>query len=144
MSTELIKTGDIVMFEIAVGAAKIISPPTIPISGTGTDTVMFTKGCLEGDEKKVKLPVFYISPPYVIPGNALMTIKKLNKDQLSKKTKCDNKKIILKGSSFDTEMNVTVPAMKVNEATGVPEPSTTMKYSGKGNFITTNTAVTDG
>ena len=128
------------MFEPKVGAAMIITPPTMPISGTGAHTVMMMKGCLEGDEKNVSLPVSYMVPPdYFIPGMGLMKIKKLNKDQLSKKTKCSNKKIILKGTKFDSEMTVTMPAQTINKASGAPEPHTTTSFAGKGQFQTTNT-----
>ena len=101
---------------------------------------MGMKGCIDGDDRKVKLPTSYNSPPY-LGGMGMAFIKKLNGDQLSKKTTSKKKAVMLKGTKFDAEFTVTVPAMQPTP-TG-PVPDTTLKYQGKGQFITTNTTVTD-
>lgn len=128
-----------VQFDPNFGKALLVVAP-VPINGTGTHSVMMMKGCVEGDEMKVKLPTSYNAPPY-LGGMGMAFIKKLNKDQLSKKTKCKNKAVILKGTKFDAEFTVTVPAQQPTPSG--PVPDTTLKYQGKGQFVTTNTAVKD-
>ena len=92
---ELIKTGDQAQFNPPLDGGALFPPVPVlvPVNGTGTHSVMNMKGCIEGDEKKVKMsPVGYVAPPYVIPGTGMIFIDKLGSDQLSKKTTCKNKK----------------------------------------------------
>ncbi|WP_461535203.1 hypothetical protein [Spongorhabdus nitratireducens] len=128
-------TGDQVQFLPAQGAATLMAPALIPINGSGTLTIMGKPICLEGDEKNVQLPIPYIAGPYIIPGMGLLKITALGGDQLSKKA-LNGKKMILKGSQFDAEMQVTAPAQQPTP-TG-PVPDGTPKYTGKGQFISTN------
>lgn len=135
MADSAIITGDQVQFLPAQGAATLLAPAMIPISGTGTMAVMGKPVCLEGDEANVQMPVPYIAGPYSIPGMGLLKINALAGDQLSKKL-MNGKKVILKGSQFDAVMEVTAPAQQPTP-TG-PVPDGTPKYTGKGQFITTN------
>ena len=139
MPDTAIITGDQVQFLPAQGAAILMAPAMIPINGSGTMTVMGKPVCLKGDEKNVQMPIPYIAAPYVIPGMGLLKISALGGDQLSKKL-MNGKKLILKGSQFDAEMQVTAPAQQPTP-TG-PVPDSTAKYSGKGQFISTNVKFT--
>ncbi len=122
--------------------------PVLPLPlmmGSGTDTVMMMKGCLEGDEQKVKLPgIMFAKPPaYPVPGVGMFSIDKLGGDQLSKKTKCDGKKLILKGSEFDAVFTVMSPPMQLPPPASGGAPDTSkFEYKGKGKFIPNQTKAT--
>ena len=135
MADSAIITGDQVQFLPAQGAAMLLAPGMIPISGSGTMTVMGKPVCLEGDEANVQMPIPYMAGPYCIPGMGLLKINALAGDQLSKKL-MNGKKVILKGAQFDAVLEVTAPAQQPTP-TG-PVPDGTPKYTGKGQFITTN------
>ena len=139
MSDSAIVTGDQVKFLPTQGNASLIAPAIIPIIGTGTLAVMSKLVCLEGDEKNVHMPIPYTAGPYSIPGMGLLKITALAADQLSQKL-MNGKKVILKGAQFDAEMQVTVPAQQPTP-TG-PVPDATPKYTGKGEFMTTNAKFT--
>lgn len=132
---KIILQGDQAMFQPTMGAAVLIGNLSIPINGSGTMTVTGKKVCLEGDEKNVQLPINYIQGPYIIPGMGILKITGLAGDQLSKKT-VNNKALILKGSTFQAEMQVTAPAQQPTPSG--PVPDATPKYSGMGQFITSN------
>ena len=68
-------------------------------------------------------------------GTVTVKIQDANK---TTKTKNGGKAILLKGQTFQIDFDVVVPAIYVNEATGVPVPDSTMKKSGTAQFITTN------
>lgn len=138
MQEEFVMTGDIVMFDFLTDCKVMLIPPIIPIVGSSTHTITPAgmKGCIEGDETKVRLVASYVILPegYFIPGTAQATISKLNDDQLSTQTKCDKKAVILKGTEFEAKLQVMMPCMTPNKATGIPEPHSTMSFDGKGEF----------
>jgi hypothetical protein len=116
----------------------------IPLIGSSTDTkIMVMPICLEGDETPPLLlaPQPYISPTYyTTPGMGMVTVKIQDANKTTK-TKNGGKAILLKGQTFQVDFDVTVPAIYVNEATGVPVSDTVMKKSGTAQFITTNMTV---
>ncbi len=133
----------------------VMNPPDIyptlmaPIPLLGTGLTAFTLGpnvCVEGDEMPLVLlapqpyqsPTFYTTPGM---GQVKVTITSSNK---AAKTTHSGKKILIKGQVFTIEFNVTVPAIYVNEASGVPTPDSVMKKTGTGQFITTNPTVKAG
>lgn len=135
MPDQVVLTGDIVNFLPPFGKALITPIPGVMV-GSGKVTHMGRKICLEGDEGNVIVPgVPYISPPFVIPGVGMLTISALGSDQLTKKTTDQGTKVILKGSKFDAEFQVLVPAMQPPPAS---VPDATPKYQGNGMFITSN------
>ena len=154
MSEELIMTNDSVVFDTASfmqgdPTLKFITPVLpIPIMGSGSHTIspLGAKGCLEGDEQKVQLPgVMFNKPPaYPLPGSGTFFIDKLNKDQLSQKTTCDGKKLILKGTQFDAVFTVMSPPCQSPPPTSGGLPDTAkFEYKGKGSFLPKQKDVTD-
>ncbi len=95
------------------------------------------KLCVEGDEKKVVVPCTYMTPAYTIPGTGNLIIEKLAADQLSKKAKMGNKRIIRKGTFFQSKFQAIVKAM--NPVSGSPDPVGV--YSGQGQLITSNSKI---
>jgi hypothetical protein len=138
----ILKTGDQAQFNSPYGKAATIPPVmTFPLAGSGRASNGQVPICVEGDEKKVMVPCSYVSPPFVTPGAGILTIKALGSDQLSQKTKSAGRKVMLKGTFFDSQLQVTVPATQPTP--GGPVPDATPMYSGKGQFITTNVTVQD-
>jgi len=131
----VILEGDMAQFQPAMGAATLIGMLMVPLSGTGTLMITGKKVCLEGDEKNVQLPINYTQGPYVIPGMGILKITALGGDQLSTKL-VNGKKLILKGSNFQAEMQVTAPAQQPTP--NGPVPDATPKYAGQGQFTSLN------
>jgi len=105
----------------------LIAP--LPLIGTSSSLMVCKMpACLEGDETPAMLlaPQPYISPTfYTTPGMG---------------TK-NGSAILIKGQTFPIEFSVTVPAIYVNEVSGVPTPDSVMKKMGTGQFISTNMQV---
>lgn len=135
MADFVLVDGDTVLFLPAFGAAMVAVQPG-KLQGSGKATLSGKKVCLKGDEANVQVPgCSYISGPHVIPGVGTLKISGLAGDQVAKKTKNDQA-LMLKGSMFNAEFQVTAPAQQPTP-TG-PVPDGTAKYSGNGQFITTN------
>jgi len=113
----------------------------IPLVGSSSDmSVLKMPVCLEGDETPPMLlaPQIYISPTYyTTPGMGTVTVN-INSPNKTSKTKNGGKAILIRGQTFQVEFNVTVPAIYINEATGVLLSDPVMKKSGTAQFITTN------
>lgn len=132
--------GDVVLFDPSFGEA-IVTP--IPTTIAGSAAVVKIQGkpvCLEGDEADVQSPgCSYTAGAYVIPGVGTLKIDKLGSDQLTETATFENKKVILKGTTFDAVFEVQTPAQEP-QPSAPPKPDTTTSYSGgTGQFVTTNT-----
>ena len=140
----VLKTGDFLQITMNPPETYPTLTAPIPLLGSSSDTkVMQMPICLEGDETPILLlaPQPYISPTYyTTPGMGIVTVK-IQASNKTTKTKNGGKAILLKGQTFQIDFDVTVPAIYVNEATGVPVPDSVMKKSGTAQFITTNMMV---
>jgi hypothetical protein len=123
-----------------------VSPPLvapIPLVATGYSKVNEQKVCVEGDEYPPVIanstPVPYMCPPYVIPGTGTVkiTLADANKTSISKDL---DKKMLRKGTTFQVELDVQVPAM-MPAPPGPPQPDPMPKHTGNAMFITTNTLI---
>jgi hypothetical protein len=128
------------MIQITINPPTVVPTliPPVPLVANGFTTISDKKVCIEGDElpPSLKSPLQYMSPPYVIPGMGKLsvTLKPANKTSVS--TDMD-KKMLLKGSTFDAKFEVQVPAQQPTP-TG-PVPDATPSYSGTCQFISMNT-----
>ncbi len=140
----IIKTGDFLKITMNPPETYPTLEAPIPLVGSSPDMkVMTMPACLEGDETPLLLlaPQPYISPTYyTTPGMGMATVKIQGANKTTK-TKNGGKAILLKGQTFQVDFDVTVPAIYVNEVTGVPVPDSVMKKSGTAQFITTNMTV---
>lgn len=136
MTNSILVNGDSVVFTPMFGAAMVTIQPG-RLKGSGQFTIGGKKVCVDGDEEKVSVPGCpYVTPQYSIPGSGTITIKKLGSNQTAKKPFTGGKPVLLKGSVCDAQFMVLVPAQQPG-APPVPDP--TPKYTGKGQFIPTNT-----
>lgn len=138
-----IVTGDQVIFLPQFGPATVTPMPGVMVS-SATKTIVTKKPvCLEGDEKKVIVSgVPYIQGNFVIPGTGVLTIDKLQPDQLSKKTTIEGKAPILKGIMFIAKFQVLSPAMQPNPP-APPAPGPVASFTGQGMFVPTDMTVMD-
>jgi len=122
-----------------------ISPPLVPplpLVGSGLSTVNDQPVCVEGDEYPPAIanntPVPYMSPPYVVPGTGTVkiTLAGGNKTSIAKDK---DKKMLLKGTTFQVELDVQSPAMMPTPAG--PQPDPMPKHTGTAMFITTNAII---
>ncbi|MFO0615916.1 MAG: hypothetical protein U0414_25195 [Polyangiaceae bacterium] len=133
---------------IVVDGDKIqitIDPPTLvpdlvaPVAlvANGFSKINDKKVCIEGDElpPSLKVPLMYTSPPYVTPGmgTVTLTLKSGNKSRVSKDKE---KKMLLKGQTFDAKFEVKSPAQQPSPTGPVPDSNTS--YSGTAQFISAN------
>lgn len=98
--------------------------------------------CLEGDElpPMLKAPLPYTAPPFITPGvgTVSVTLTPMNKTLRTE----NGKAILIKGTPFMTEFQVSSPAMQPTQVGPVPDP--VMKKPGTALFITTNFSVPAG
>ena len=138
MPDYVILENDLVMFMPAFGAATVVVQPG-KMQGSGKTKLSGKKICLKGDEGKLSVPgCMYTTPVYSIPGVGTLKIQALAANQLTQKAKSGGKEIILKGGTFTAVFEVQTPAQQPPKAPTPPVPDATPKYSGNGNFITTN------
>jgi hypothetical protein len=110
----------------------------VPLVASGFSTVNDQAVCVEGDElppsiKNVPLP--YTSAAYV-GGTGTLKVT-LNADNKTSTATDKDKKMLLKGSTFQAEFDVQSPAQMPTP--GGPQPDPQPKYTGTAKFITTNT-----
>jgi hypothetical protein len=116
--------------------------PPLPLVATGFSKVNDRVVCIEGDEYAPIIannaPVPYVAPPYVVPGTGTVkiTLAAANKTAVGKDK---DQKMLLKGTTFQVELDVQSPAMMPTPAG--PQPDTNPKYVGTAMFITTNTII---
>lgn len=110
------------------------------IEASGAATFGGDKLCIEGDETSVEVKnCSYMTPQYSIPGMGTLKISGLGSDQTAQKTATDGTAVLLKGTLFDAEFEVTSPAKQPPPGPGSPIPDGTSKYSGgKGMFNNSN------
>jgi hypothetical protein len=131
--------GDQVNFLPTFGAAIVVPQPG-KLEGSGPATLKGKKVCVDGDESKVSVAgCTYMTPQYCIPGSGTLKIDSLAGDQKAQKTKTGGKKVLLKGKKFTAKFEVQSPAKQPPPGPGPPIPDPTLRYSGNGTFITTNT-----
>lgn len=139
----IIVDGDQAIFQPLMGAAIITVQPGKMIA-SGKTTLKSIAVCVSGDEKKVEVPgCDYLTATHLKPGKGTLKISGLAADQLTTKAKSGKKPIILKGSQFDAVFEVEVPAEDIKPLAtgGSPIPDSTPFYSGKGQFIPTNSTI---
>jgi Contractile injection system spike tip protein len=123
-------------FDPSTFTPEVPLPPIVRymIPASGKSQVHNKKVCVEGDEKKVIKLHAYTHPGHPIPGSGMFKITKLNADQKTKKTTDNDIAIIIKGSQFDAEYEVTGPAILPTPKG--PEDDKKPKYTGgKGEFV---------
>ncbi|RKN01410.1 hypothetical protein [Aquimarina sp. AD10] len=132
----IIMDGDTVQFS-TIGAITLLPPmPTTVIKASGETTINGKKVCVEGDEKKVEIAnCSYIIPPFTIPGSGTLKINNLAPNQLTQKSKSDNKSLILKGKLFIAIFEVKSPA-KQPPPINAPDPLP--MHIGTGKLIPNN------
>jgi hypothetical protein len=139
----IIKTGDMIRITIFPPAIVPLLLSPMPLIGTSTNLMVSNMPvCLEGDELPISLriPLPYTAPPFVTPGMGLVsvTLTPMNKSLQSK----NKKAILIKGTPFIAEFQVTVPAMQPMVPSPIPDP--VLKKPGIAEFITTNVTVKAG
>lgn len=138
---KILLNGDMATFDPKFGAATVAVRPD-PILGHGPAMVKGKLICVEGDEKTVVVAgCTYITANHTIPGVGIITIKKLNANQLAKKAKTGGKKIMLLGGDYEAEFTVLAPAIDPKSPPVVPpQPDLPpgKKYNGKGRFVASN------
>lgn len=131
----VILSNDQVMFNVGFSPA-IVVPVSGVITGSAQALSNGLMACVTGDEASVQVPgVAYTSGAFATPGVGLVTILALGGDQQAQQGKSGGRPFILKGSTFQAQLQVLAPA--INPASGVPDP--VPLYFGSGQFITTNT-----
>jgi len=116
---------------------KLLFP--VPLVGSGRDVLVDAKPvCLPGDELPAALaePLFYIAPPFIIPGTGKLTLGAPNVTAL---TLSDGKPILIKGQ-FSATFTVEEPATV--EIEGVVEEDPLRVKTCSAELITTDTTVT--
>lgn len=132
---QVILSNDQALFDPVFAPAIVIPRP-----GTITGSTMEQSGgrtvCAVGDETSVIVPgVSYTSGVFATPGLGTLSILALGPDQQAMQTSSGGRPLILRGSQFRAQFQVTIPA--VNPNTGVPDGLPI--YFGTGSFLTTNT-----
>lgn len=127
---QIIIDGDLALFLPHSFAPLIFTPlsPIGPISANSQAEASKLATCLSGDEKSVSVPVTYISPSFPIPGAGILVIKQLSPDQLTQETTLNGAPLIIKGSQFIAEFQVSMPASNPT----APDPISL--YTGAGEF----------
>lgn len=143
MGDIIIKTGDMIKITIPPPAIipAIVAP--VPLIGTGT-TVMDTKQpiCLQGDELPpvLRVPLPYTAPPFVTPGVGTLMVF-LTPTNFTRRSK-NGKPILIKGSTFTAQFQVSAPAMQPTPGGPVPDPL--MVKPGTADFIPTTPTIKAG
>jgi hypothetical protein len=141
MGTKVIIDGD--MIKITINPPCVVPQliPPVPLVASGFSKITDKVVCVEGDElpPSIKSPLVYTAPPFVIPGTGTVKVT-LNDDNKTSVAKDKDKKMLLKGSTFQAEFDVQSPAKMPTPAGPQPDPMST--YKGTAQFITTDTVVT--
>lgn len=142
MSDYVLIEGDRAIFLPSFGAAVVVVKPGT-LKASGPATLNGKKVCVDGDEKDVEVPgCMYTTPQYSIPGTGTLKIASLARDQKASKTNTGDKAVLLKGGTFTAAFEVQSPAKQPPPGPGSPIPDATPKYSGSGQFTTTNSKFT--
>jgi len=140
----VLKTGDMLKVTVTPPAVVPMLVAPVPLVGTGApNSVNSMPICVQGDElpSMLRVPMPYISPPFVTPGMGTLTLA-LTPSNLTIQTTVANKPALIKGAPFTGSFNVTVPAMQPTPAGPVPDPLVSKPVTAQ--FITTNVTVRAG
>lgn len=138
MADFILMDGDQAMFNPTFGPATVVVRPG-RLSGSGPATLTSKALCVVGDESKVTVPGCpYMTAQHTIPGVGTLSIKQLGGNQKATKTRSGGKVVLLKGSTFTAQFQVTAPAMQPPPGPSGPIPDATPQYTGTGSFLTTN------
>jgi len=130
----LIIDGDTVQFNPLQGLAAVVVKPG-KIKASGKTKIKGKKICVQGDEAKVEVTnCLYSTPSFPIPGKGVLKIASLAPNQLTKKSKSNNKPMLLKGAVFKTKFEIKSPAKSADGTLSDPLPF----YNGVGKFIPSN------
>jgi hypothetical protein len=137
MADFVIKTGDMLQVTVTPPAVipQLVAP--VPLIGTGAPVMVNQQPiCLEGDElpPAVRVPLMYMSPPFVIPGMGTLTIT-LSPANKTLRTSVSGRSALLKGATFMATFSVTSPAMQPTPVGPVPDPVAVKPCTAQ--FITT-------
>lgn len=136
MADPIVVTGDLAVFPTACGAA-VLPPTQAPLTGTGRDTVLGKRVCVDGDERRILVSgVTYTTATHSIPGTGALMIQQLDPAQKSTRSKSGGKPLLVAKGKFTAKFLVMVPAQQ--PSTPSPIPDTTPQYVGQGEFQTTN------
>jgi Contractile injection system spike tip protein len=139
MADYVLLDGDQALFLPTFGASIVAVQPGV-LTASGPATVGNKKLCIEGDEASVSVPgCAYMTPQYLIPGVGTLEIDALAGDQTATKTSTGGTAVLLVGGAFTAKLTVSSPAMQPPPGPGPPIPDSTTEYSGRGQFVTTNT-----
>lgn len=139
----VIKTGDLIMVTIIPPTIVPLLVAPVPLIGSSKDfTVMGMPVCLEGDELPPLLrnTLPYISPPYAIPGAGTLSLTLTPMNKTAKTT--NQKAVLIKGTPFQAEFTVMLPATMATPTGMVPDP--VAKKQGIAQFMTTSVMVKAG
>ncbi|MBL3655536.1 hypothetical protein [Fulvivirga sediminis] len=136
MPDQIIIDKDIVVFTPVFGNAVVAVKPGV-IRGTGKTTIKGKPVCVKDDIKQVSVTNCAYVAGVFVGGFGTLKIKKLQGKQLTKKVSSGGKEIILKGSIFEAEFQVTIKAK--DPATTNPDPMST--YKGFGKFLPVNKTI---
>lgn len=142
MSDEILRSGDKAIYNPTFGPALVtVQPGTL--TGTAPQVnARQAQACVQGDEASATVPGCpYISGGFTVPGVGMLSIAALGADQLSRKSRSGGKFLMLRGSTFTAQFQVTVPAQMPTPGGPVPDPMPI--YSGSGSFQTGNMTVRD-
>jgi hypothetical protein len=127
--------------QITIDSPTVVPALMAPVSlqASGFTKVSDNKVCIEGDEipPSLKSPLMYMNPPYVVPGTGKVSVTLKDANKTSVTTDDGDKKILLKGSTFDAKFDVQSPAKMPPNSGSTPDPNSS--YSGTAQFISTNT-----
>ena len=142
MSQEILSSGDQVIYRPNFGPAVVtVQPGTL--TGTGWEvTIQGAVVCVQGDEASAAVSGCpYTAGGYTIPGAGTLSIAALGTDQLSRRNSVKGKPVMLRGTTFTAQFQVTVPAQMPTSSGSVPDP--VPLYTGSGAFQTVNGKVLD-
>jgi hypothetical protein len=142
MSDEILRSGDQAIYNPTFGPAMVTVQPGRLTGCAPQVNAVKAQICVQGDEASATVPgCAYISGGFVIPGVGTLSISALGQDQLSKKSRSGGKFLMLKGTTFTAQFQVTLPAQIPTPGGPVPDPMPL--YSGSGSFQTGNMGVRD-
>ena len=131
---------DEAVFDPAFGDATVdVRRGTIRASGYAMGDGL--ELCVEGDEASVVVPgCTYMTTTHTIKGVGTLTIKKLGRDQVASQTTCEDKPVLLVGTTFEAQFTPVTPA-QMQLPNGALAPGPTAPYSGTGSFETANASL---
>ncbi|MBC7977054.1 MAG: hypothetical protein H7138_18920 [Myxococcales bacterium] len=131
----VLRSGDQAIFDTTFGAAIVVAPPGI-LTGTSKAKVDGAIVCIVGDEASVVVVATYTTIALPTAGAGMLRITGLVPDQRAVDVHSTRVALVLRGSRFLAQLQVTKPAQSPE---GTPDPLA--MYSGGGTFVTANAKV---